>query len=142
MEFLILGLQRATFFNPIKNPSFQSILGQAPSFNPSSIYYALLTLAIVNDYYPYIIRPTVVQGSSPSIRAYYLDYWSHFGVLLLNKDTNTSASGFVDVTMSNSAGLFCTYLKAPSLNATSGFTYANYTFAPGNAAPQGTFEVH
>ena len=58
----------------------------APSFNPSTLYYGLLFAVTANTQNPYIIRPTVSSGLSSSIKAYYLDYGSYFGVVILNKD--------------------------------------------------------
>ena len=95
MEWAILGGYRIHFYNPIKTPSFQSPTGPAPNFGPTSLYYGLLMAISANHYNPYIIRPTVTAGTSGSIKAYYLDYGSYYGVLLLNKDTSTSASGIV-----------------------------------------------
>ena len=133
-----MGGYRIHFFNPISFSSFQSPIGQAPSFGPSSIYYGLLMTITANNYQPYIIRPSVTSGTSASIKAYYLDYGSYYGVLILNKDTNPSASGKVEVRMRDPSGLNCMYLSADSLSSTN-MTLGNYTFASGNAAPQGTF---
>lgn len=58
----------------------------APSFNPSTLYYGLLFAVTANTQNPYIIRPTVSSGLSSSIKSYYLDYGSYFGVVILNKD--------------------------------------------------------
>jgi len=138
MEWAILGGHRIKFFTPIASPSFQSPLGQAPNFNPSSLYYGLLLAVIANNYNPYIIRPTLTSGSSSSIKAYYLDYGSYDGVLILNKDTNTGASGTVDVKLGDPSGLYCMYLSADNFSSTT-MNIGNYSFTSGNAQPQGSF---
>lgn len=140
MEWTIINGRRIHFFNPMQNASFQSVLGQAPNYNPQALFYGLILANVVNHYSPYIIRPTMTAGTSSSIKVYYLDYWSYFGVLIINKDTNTSASGNVAVTMSDKTGLHCLYVSASSLSATSGFTFAGYNFIPGTSQPQGLFK--
>ena len=139
MEWTIVSGRRIDFFNPITGPSFQSILGQAPNFAPSAIYYGLLFAINANNYAPYIIRPTMAAKASQSIKVYYLDYWSYYGVLILNKDTSTAANGEVEVIMTDKTGLHCIYLSASNLSATSGFSYGGYSFISNNSIPQGLF---
>jgi hypothetical protein len=81
----------------------------------------------------------MTSGTSSRINVYFLDYWSYYGVLILNKDTNTSASGYVEVSMKDITGLHCIYLSAANLTSTSNFSFSGYSFEPGTAAPQGTF---
>ena len=138
MEWAIIDGYRIKFYSPITSPSFQSPLGQAPNFNPSALYYGLLLAVIANNYNPYIIRPTIISGTSSSIKTYYLDYGSYDGVLLLNKDMNTGASGVVDVKLTDQSGLNCIYLSADNLSSTV-MKIGNYSFMAGNAVPQGTF---
>ena len=137
MEWALAGGKTINYFSPIANQSFQSILGQAPYYQPTARYYGLLMAAMVNDYSPYIIRPTVTSGTSSKIRVYYLDYHSHYGVLIINKDTSPTASGFVDVTMSDQTGLHCIYTSAPNLTSTSNINFAGYHFVPNVSRPQG-----
>lgn len=93
---------------------------------------------IANNYNPYIIRPTITSGTSSSIKTYYLDYGSYDGVLMLNKDMNTGASGVVNVKLVDQSGLNCIYLSADNLSSTA-MKIGNYSFVAGNAVPQGTF---
>lgn len=139
MEWIVIEGKRMHFFNPIKGPSFQSIMGQAPNYGPSAMFYGLLLSVIANHYQPYIIRPTMTAGTSSAIKVYYLDYWSYTGVLILNKDTNASRNGVVKVTMKDKTGLHCMYVKASSLSATSGISIAGYDFISGTSTPQGLF---
>ena len=139
IEWVVVEGRRMNFFSPIKDPSFQSVLGQAPNYNPSALFYGLILSIVVNNYLPWIIRPTMTPGTSLAIKVYYLDYWSYTGVLILNKDTNSSRSGTVAIVMSDKTGLHCIYVKAPSLTSTTNITFAGYSFIPGTAAPQGMF---
>ena len=139
MEWILLDGFRLQFYNPIKNPSFQSLTGQAPNFHPQAPWYGLFMANVANNDYPDVYRPLVTPGTSSSIKVYYLDYWSYTGVLILNKDTSTSASGVVNVVMKDKTGLNCLVLSASSLSATSGFTFAGMNWGAGNYMPQGTY---
>jgi hypothetical protein len=70
MEWVIVGGFRVDFYNPIKNVSLQSVLGQAPIFSPSPLYSGLLFTLIANEGEPYIIRPRIVPGTSENIKVY------------------------------------------------------------------------
>lgn len=48
MEWVIAGGYHAAFFNPIEDPSFQSVLGQAPTYAPSALYYGMLAVVAAN----------------------------------------------------------------------------------------------
>ena len=138
MEWIILDGYRMEFFTTLSSSSFQSVLGPAPDFIPSTLYYALLLAATANNNQPYIIRPTMTSSASASIKAYYLDYSTYFGVLILNKDTNSSASGQVEVKMTDPSGLNCFYFSADNLSSTKA-TIGGYSFVGGNSTPQGLF---
>ena len=138
MEWLIIDGYRMEFFTTLSSRSYQSILGPAPDFTPSALYSALLMTAVANNNQPYIIRPTLTTGTSANIKAYYLDYSTYYGILILNKDTNASASGTVSVKMRDPSGLNCMYLSASSLSSTN-VTLGGYSFVGGNSVPQGLF---
>jgi hypothetical protein len=139
MEWIIMGGYQVSFFNPIGSPSFQSIFGQAPSFQPTALYYGLLLSIIVNNNSPYVIIPTVDSGTSSKIKAYGFDDYGDYSILILNKDTSPSANGTVDVKMSHTTGIRCMYLSAPSLSSTSGISLNGYTFTSNSSYPQGEF---
>lgn len=128
-----------SFFNPIKNPSFQSILGQAPYFKPSAVYYGLLLVIAANNLSPWVMIPTVVSGTSSKIKAYGFDNYDEYGILILNKDNSTSANGTVDVKISITTGLRCMYLSAPSLSSTEGISFNGYSFVSNSSVPVGEF---
>lgn len=73
MEWIIAGGFRVHFYNPITNASYQSVLGQLPTFAPSALYYGLMTGILANYYEPYIVRPAVVSGTSSKIKIYGLE---------------------------------------------------------------------
>ena len=139
MEWIIVNGFRVDFFSPVEHPSLQSILGQSPLFGPSAIYGGLLLALIANYQEPYIIRPIVTAGSSTKIKAYGLDFYTRYGVLILNKDTNPAASGTVQVKISYFSGMNCMYLEASSLDATTGWTLGGLQFGSNSAVPTGNF---
>lgn len=139
MEWIIVGGFRVDFFSPVTNPSLQSVLGQAPFFAPSAIYGGLLLSLMVNYQSPDLIRPAVVSGTSSKIKAYGMDYYTRYGVLILNKDTNPSASGTVQVKISYFSGMSCVYLSASSLDATSGWTLGGLSFVANSSTPLGDY---
>ena len=76
MEWILAGGYRAAMYNPIGIPSFQSVLGQAPTYRPSALYYGLLTFLAPNFLGGYIIRPVSEAGTSSKIKAYGFEGWS------------------------------------------------------------------
>lgn len=139
MEWAIISGYRLHFFNPMQNASFQSILGQAPHYGPGAMFYGLILAIVSNHYAPTIIRPTMTAGTSQSIKVYHLSSWMYTGVLILNKDTNASRSGTVGVRMTDTTGLQCVYVSAPSLSSTSGFSFGGYSFVSNTSVPEGLF---
>jgi hypothetical protein len=139
MEWIIKGGFHISYFNPIGSPSFQSIFGQAPYFQPTALYYGHLMAIIINNFQPWIMIPTVVSGTSSKIKAYGFDNYGYYAVLILNKDTSPSANGTVDVKISYTTGIRCMYLSAPSLSSTSGISLNGYTFTSNSSYPQGEF---
>lgn len=84
------------------------------------------------------ITPTVVAGSSSSIKVHGFLSGSTIGLLLINKDSNSAASGTVFVESTNTDPLKCIYLSGSSLTSKN-VTLAGMTFIGGNATPQGTY---
>lgn len=139
MEWLIVGGFRTSFYNPISNSSFQSVLGKSPTYAPSSLYYGLLMAITANTRSPWIMRPTMTSGTSLSIKAYGLDDYGQYSFLLLNKDTNPNASGTVDVKISYTNGITCMYLSAANLSSTEGISFNGFTFVSNTSTPVGNF---
>jgi len=76
-----------SFYNPIEEDSFQSPYGKAPDFAPGPLYYAMLFITLSTRQYPYIEKPTVLKGTSGSIKIYGLRYFgTHYGFIIINKD--------------------------------------------------------
>ena len=136
-----MGGYQVSFFNPIGSPSFQSILGQAPSFQPTALYYGLLFVISANYLSPWVMIPTVSVGSSSKIKAYGFDNYDHYSFLLLNKDSNSSAKGTVSVYLSYKTGIRCMFLSAASLNSTAGISLNGYSFTSNNSNAQGEFAM-
>jgi hypothetical protein len=142
MEWIIVYGYRVSFFNPILNSSFQSPTGKGPEFASNSLYAGLLFTIIANDYQPYINIPIVTTGVSSKIKIYNFDYWTKNGFLILNKDTNSSASGIVAIKNTDTNGMSCIYLSASSLSATSGITINGVEFVGNNPNPVGNYTPH
>ena len=83
----------------------------------------------------------MTSGTSMSIKVYYLDYSSYYGVLILNKDTNTSSNGVVAVTMEDRSGLYCYSISADNLSSTTGHSFGGYSWMANNSNPQGVMDV-
>lgn len=79
----------------MREGNFQSVLGPAPTFKPSALYYGLLFLTIIRDGTPQIILPATKGIISSKIKVYGFTTGDRFKVLLLNKDTNVSLNGTV-----------------------------------------------
>jgi hypothetical protein len=133
MEFSILGGVRINFFNPVAGTSYQSVIGEAPLYQPSSLYYALLFTIIANQNSPYIELPVIKAGSSSNIKAYGLNQAASYGFILLNKDMNQNLTGTVKVYVADPNGIGCMYLKANYLNSTSNITLGGMSFV-GNSS--------
>jgi len=141
MEFAIMGGIRMDFFNPVANASYQSVIGQAPLYNPSSLYYALLFTIIANKNSPFIERPTITAGSSASIQSYGLNQDTSYAFILLNKDMNQNLAGKVQIALSYPSGINCLYLSAAHLNSTSGITFAGLSFGANNSHYVGDYNA-
>ena len=59
--------------------------------------------------------------------------------MILNKDTNMSMSGEVEVTLKDLNGLNCIYFSAPNLSSTDGATIGGLTITSNNSAFQGNY---
>jgi len=54
-----------------------------------------------------------------NIKVYGLDYYSTYGFIILNKDTDPSKNGQVRLSIWSKSGVSCIYLTAASLSSTS-----------------------
>ena len=85
------------FQHKIYEGNFQSILGPAPDFKPSPLYYGMLFGSLLRDGTPSVLIPAQQARLSSKIKVYGLSTGKVFKVLLLNKDTNKTLSGVVKV---------------------------------------------
>ena len=138
MEFAILGGTTISFFNSLKDGSFQSGTGSPPSFKQSSLIVALYFMSAFVQNYPDIYLPTVVPSGSSSILIYYLDYITTKGFIALNKDLNPSASGYIRVKLPDAQGVTCLYYSASDLSSSSA-TINGLRFEANNSDPVGEF---
>lgn len=139
MEFFYIDGFRMDFYNSFKQGARQGILGSNGGYTPTALYSALLLadLAVLNG--PYIDKTVVTPGLSSSINMYGLDNYNTYGVLLLNKDNDTTHSGEVEVMIRDPSGLYCIYLTASSLDATSNITLGGLEFIDNNSRPLGNY---
>lgn len=93
---------------------------------------------VVMDY-PYIQKTVITSGTSSSIKIYGFDYYNTYGFLILNKDTDATRTGEVKIKIKSLSGVFCTYLTAPNLTATSGFKLGNLQFIGNQSRPVGEY---
>lgn len=127
----------------MKNGSFQTVLGAGPTFNPSVMYLALLftDLAVTQFYYPYIELSKVTAGISSTIKIYGLRYSTNYGLVILNKDLNSSHSGEVKITIKDQTGINCIYFTAASLDATTA-NIGGISYISNQSALIGNFNVY
>ena len=97
LEFNLMTGWEIDFNHKIFAGNFQSILGPAPDFKPSPIYYGLIFASIIRDGTPAVIIPAQQAHLSSRIKVYGLSTGDIFKVLLINKDMNKTLSGVVNV---------------------------------------------
>lgn len=139
MEFMFADGFRISFYNSFKNGSKQGLFGSDAGYTPSPLYAALLFADLALLDMPYIEKTVVTSGTSASINIYGLDNYYTYGVLILNKDTDSNKTGEVGVKINDPRGLYCVYLTANDLNATSGLTLGGLEFIGNNSRPQGNY---
>lgn len=139
MEFFFASGFRINFFTTFANGSYQGPFGPGPEFAPTGIYYAMMMVNLVVRDFPYIQQTVITSGASSSIRVYGFDYYYTYGFLILNKDTNGTRTGEVKIKIKSLGGVFCTYLTAPNLTATSGFKLGNLQFIGNQSRPVGEY---
>lgn len=139
MEFFYVDGFRIDFYNSFKQGSKQGIFGTSGGYTPTPIYPALLlaNLAVLEG--PYIDKAVVTPGLSSSINIYGFDNYNTYGVLLINKDNDTTHSGEVAVKLKDPRGLYCIYLTASSLNSTSNVTLGGLEFVGNRSKPLGNY---
>jgi hypothetical protein len=124
----------------ISSSNNQAVFGPAPDFTPGPIYYGLIFADIIKDGGPEIIQPTMESFISSQIKVFGYTTGDIFKVLLINKDTNTSLNGTVQIKSDLTMALKCIYMQAPSLTSKTGITIAGYNFVGGNSTVNGTYE--
>jgi hypothetical protein len=93
----MFGLRGVHFPVNIAATSRQSVLGPATTYTPQPIYYGLLFLSMFSYAKGKIGLPTISAGTSSKIKAYGLISSTQMQIVLINKDTNTSSSGVVEI---------------------------------------------
>ena len=119
--------------------TMESPFGPAPDYTPQPMYYAMLLMSIIQqDSNPRFLTPNVVSAGSASIKVHAILSGDIVSLVLINKDINTNATGTVFVNSTNHDPIRCLYLTGTSLSSKT-VSLAGYTFAAGNATPQGNF---
>lgn len=91
----MFGIKAVHFPVNIAATSKQTVLGPATTYTPQPIYYGLLFISMLSYANGKIGLPTVREGSSNKIKAYGFTSPTQMQIVLINKDTNTSANGVV-----------------------------------------------
>jgi hypothetical protein len=81
----------------------------------------------------------VTPGLSSSINIYGFDNYNTYGVLLINKDRNSNHSGEVAIKIKDPRGLYCIYLSASDLNATTNITLGGLEFVGNRSRALGDY---
>lgn len=100
----------------------------------------MLMMSLINYQAYSFTSQTVTAGTSGSIKVYGFYFQSQQGFLLINKDTNESASGVVQINAVSNYNMTCMYMTASDLSSKN-ITIAGYSFAAGNASVQGSFAL-
>jgi hypothetical protein len=138
LEFAFMGGISICFYNPLL-ASNQSVFGAGPDFAPGALYYGLLAAAYALRDQPYVDRVPIVSGTSQSIKAYGLNSYNGYRILLINKDLSAALSGVVSIRHDYAGGLRCYYLSAPSLASTADISFAGMHFLGNSSAYAGEF---
>ena len=75
-----------------------------------------------------MIMPSQKVSLSSKIKAFGLTTGDVFKILLINKDTNKSLNGTVNVYSRLTGDLMCLNMEAPSLDSKDNITIAGYNF--------------
>lgn len=99
--------------------NFQSVFGHAPSFAPTALYYGSIMAILAGELNPRIIIPSLYEGTSSRIKIWGLSSATKYKFLIINKDTNTSLDGYVNLQVKSKEGqaMTCIYMKAPNLTS-------------------------
>lgn len=127
MECAMFGLQYILFNNDVGATNVQSPLGNTPNYTPRGSYYGMLMMSMINNWSYKFTTQTVTAGTSGSIKIYGFYLLSQQGFLLINKDTNPSASGVVQINAASSYNMSCMYMSASSLSSKN-ISIAGYYF--------------
>lgn len=139
LQFSIFGGKAIKFPVDFDNPYLSVLGGNSTFYPPNAIYYGLLVLQQLAYVKPQIILPSVVNGTSSSIKVYGFTIPNQFITLIINKDSNPSASGVVNLLIYSNDQLECLYLTAPTLSETTNIKWAGYNFVGNSSTPQGSY---
>jgi hypothetical protein len=141
IEFALFGGKGIKFVTDIATGNYHSMLGPAPTYAPNPIYYGLLFLSTLSYNSPIIGTPQVTAGSSQNIKIYGMTITNQLQIVMINKDTNSSATGVVQIIINSSDIIQCLYLTGASLSATTNITWAGFKFIGGTSVPQGNYTI-
>jgi len=86
----------------------------------------------------FFLSPSVFQGSSSNIKVHALKAGNTVSLVLLNKDTNSSAAGVIKLNTTSKADVSCIYMSATTLSSKT-VTLAGMSMTSGNATLQGSY---
>lgn len=119
MESLAYSLSDVSIDGSANFYNFQSVFKQAPSFAPTALYYGSIMAILAGELNPRIIIPSLYEGTSSRIKIWGLSSPTKFKFLIINKDTNESLNGYVNLQVKSKNGqvMTCIYMKAPNLTS-------------------------
>lgn len=119
------------------------MFGGPPNLAPTSLYYASIFMIYAISSYPKITIPYYTPGSSGNIKAWGFESTYIHRYLIINKDTNVSLNGKVNIITKANKGtkMKCIYLQASSLTSKAdNMTLAGHQYIGLNSTPQGTYK--
>ena len=106
LSFFAMNGKYIDFFTTF-NSSYQSVIGSAPEFEPSPIYYGLL-LGIYCLTDNNVLYSVAAVGANSQIKSYIC---GNKNILIINKALNPNSSGYVSISMNRDIKyLSCIYL--------------------------------
>lgn len=138
VEFSGLGGNYINFFNTF-SPSNQSILGPAPLFEPTPLYYGLLFGILALESTPTFEFSRIQAGSSSEIKVFGFRKTFSYRVLIINKSLNKNLNGTVNIKIGDLSGLNCIYLQAADLSSTENVTIGSVQWSSNTSQFVGTY---
>lgn len=126
----------------MRSGNYQSMFGPPPTFAPTSLYYGSLLTTLAFESSPKLIFPKHTAGTSDKIKVWGFISSVKMRYLIINKDTNTSLSGSVNIIPKTNTvpKMSCIYMEAPSLTSKAdAMKLGGHSFIGGNSTPQGNY---